>query len=116
MATPKPEEPDLGFIVVNVEMLPISTYKSRPGPPSDHAQVINNVVSDIILNSNCVDLKDLCIVPDKLAWVLHCDAVCIDNDGSLVDPCIIGLMTCLKTCKCNSTSLFANSLANVYFG
>ncbi|XP_072941804.1 exosome complex component RRP43-like [Epargyreus clarus] len=97
LVTPKPEEPDLGFMIVNVEMPSMSSNKIRPGPPSDHAQVINNVVSDIILNSKCVDLKDLCIVHDKLAWVLHCDAICMDNDGSLVDACVIGLMTCLKT-------------------
>lgn len=97
LATPKAEEPDFGFLVTNVELPPLCSSKVRPGPPSDHAQVINNIVSDIIANSKCVDLKDLCIVPDKLAWVLYCDMVCINNDGSLVDICIISLMASLKT-------------------
>lgn len=99
LATPKAEEPDLGFLITNVELPPLCHAKFRPGPPSDHAQVISNLVSDIIINSYCVDLKDLCIASDKLVWVLYCDMVCIDNDGSVVDACIIALLASLKTCK-----------------
>ncbi|XP_059060186.1 exosome complex component RRP43-like [Achroia grisella] len=97
LATPKAEEPNQGFIVTNVELPALCSTKNKPGPPSDHAQVTNYLVSDIINNSKSVDLKDLCIVPDKLAWVLYCDIVCLDNDGSLVDACIIAMMASLKT-------------------
>ncbi|CAH0397486.1 unnamed protein product [Chilo suppressalis] len=97
LATPKAEEPDLGYLVTNLELPALCSPKYRPGPPSDHAQVTNYLVSDIITNSKCINLKDLCIVPDKLAWVLYCDIVCLDNDGSLVDACIIALMASLKT-------------------
>lgn len=99
LATPKADEPDFGFLITNVELPALCHPKYRPGPPSDHAQVISNLVSDIIVNSKCVDLKDLCIVSDKLAWVLYCDMVCIDNDGSVVDACIIALLASLKTCE-----------------
>ncbi|XP_041972831.1 exosome complex component RRP43-like [Aricia agestis] len=97
LAKPKAEEPELGYIVSNVELIPLCSSKFRPGPPSDHAQVINNIVSDIMVNSKCIDLKDLCIVPDKLAWVLYCDLTCLDNDGSVVDACIMTIMASLKT-------------------
>lgn len=97
LAVPKAEEPDLGFLITNVELPALCSSKYRPGPPSDYAQVINNIVSEIIKNSKCIDLKDLCIVPDKLAWVVYCDMVCIDNDGSLVDACIIALIASFKT-------------------
>ncbi|KAL0883964.1 hypothetical protein ABMA27_016017 [Loxostege sticticalis] len=97
LATPKAEEPELGFLVTNVELTPLCSSKYRPGPPSDNAQVQSYMLSDIFSNSKCIDLKDLCIVPDKLAWVVYCDIVCLDNDGSLVDACIIALMASLKT-------------------
>lgn len=104
MAKPKAEEPDLGFLVTNVELLPLCSSKFRPGPPSDHAQVVSNIVADIFTNSKSIDLTDLCIVPDKLAWVVYCDMVCLDNDGSVVDACIMTLITSLKSCKygCNN--------------
>lgn len=98
LAKPKAEQPDIGFLVSNVELLPLCSSKFRPGPPSDHAQVISNIVSDIVTNSKCIDLKDLCIVPDKLAWVVYCDMACLDYDGSIVDACIITIMSSLKTC------------------
>lgn len=98
MATPKAEEPELGYLITNLELPPLCSSRYRPGPPSDQAQVTSYMVSDIIVNSKCVDLRDLCIVPDKLAWVVYCDIVCLDNDGSLVDACIIALMATLKTC------------------
>ncbi|VVD06064.1 exosome complex component RRP43-like [Leptidea sinapis] len=97
LATPKAEEPDNGFLVINVEMTPLCSSKFRPGPPSDQAQVISTAVNDVITNSKCIDLKDLCIVSDKLAWVVYCDVACIDNDGSVIDACIVTLMASLKT-------------------
>ncbi|CAG9563102.1 unnamed protein product [Danaus chrysippus] len=104
LAKPKAEEPDVGFLVTNVELLPLCSSKFRPGPPSDHAQVISNIVSDIVTNSKCINLKDLCIVPDKLSWVLYCDMVCMDYDGSVVDACLITLMSSLKTLLLPSVS------------
>ncbi|KAG6465890.1 hypothetical protein O3G_MSEX015472 [Manduca sexta] len=109
LATPKAEQPDIGFLVTNVELPPLCSSKSKPGPPSDHAQVTSKIVSDILINSKCIDLKDLCIVPDKLAWVLYCDMVCIDNDGSLVDACIMTLITSLKTLSLPSVTYDAET-------
>ncbi|XP_011556648.3 exosome complex component RRP43 [Plutella xylostella] len=97
LARPKAEEPDIGYLVTNVELPPLCSSKYRPGPPSDHAQITSTLVADIISNSKCIDLKELCVVHDKLAWVLYCDMVCLDNDGALVDACLIALMASLKT-------------------
>ncbi|KAG8221855.1 hypothetical protein J437_LFUL003231 [Ladona fulva] len=97
LATPKAEEPDRGFIVPNVELSPLSSSKFRPGPPSEEAQVASQFVFDVILNSGCIDTKCLCIVPDKLAWVLYCDLVCLNYDGSVLDACILALMAALNT-------------------
>lgn len=99
LAKPKAEEPDLGFIVTNVEFPALCSPKFRPGPPSDYAQITSNLISDILRNSKYIDLMDLCIVKDKLAWVVHCDMICIDYDGSSVDACLMGLIAALKTCK-----------------
>lgn len=60
---------------------------------------MTNIVDDILNNSQVVDLKDLCICKDKLAWVLFCDLECIDADGSVVDACVGALMAALSTCK-----------------
>lgn len=91
--------PHCGFILPNVELTPLSSPKFRPGPPGEEAQCSTKIVERIIMNSEAVDLKDLCIYKDKLVWVLYCDLVCIDYDGSVIDACVGALMAALKICK-----------------
>ncbi|XP_014210525.1 exosome complex component RRP43 [Copidosoma floridanum] len=97
LATPKAEAPDCGFVIPNVELTPLSSPKFRPGPPGEEAQHTTKLVERILLNSEAIDLKDLCICKDKLVWVLYCDLICVDYDGSVVDACIGVLMAALKT-------------------
>lgn len=99
LAAPKVESPDCGFVIPNVGLSPLCSPKFRPGPPSVQAQVITKLIDDILTNSQVIDLHDLCICKDKLAWVLYCDLECIDCDGSLIDACVGALMAALTTCK-----------------
>jgi exosome complex component RRP43 len=59
--------------------------------------VSSNFIAETLTNSRCVDLRDLCIAPEHLAWVLHCDLICLDHDGSLLDACVIALVAALRT-------------------
>ncbi|XP_051169100.1 exosome complex component RRP43-like [Leptopilina boulardi] len=97
LCTPKASTPDCGFAIVNVNLPPLCSPKFRPGPPSEEAQCATKIVDEILSNSAILDLKDLCICKDKLAWVLYCDLVCIDFDGSVIDVCIGALMAALET-------------------
>ncbi|XP_018572080.1 exosome complex component RRP43-like [Anoplophora glabripennis] len=96
---PKAETPREGFIVPNLELPPLCSPKFRPGPPSDQAQVLTQLIADIIENSECIDLKELCIFPDKLAWCLFIDFICLDFDGAVVDACVLSLMGALRTVR-----------------
>ncbi|CAG9855645.1 unnamed protein product [Phyllotreta striolata] len=99
LCKPKPDAPDCGFVVPNLELPPLCSAKFRPGPPSDQAQVLTQLIAEIITNSNCIDLRDLCIVRDKLAWCLFVDFVCLDFDGAVVDAAVVSLLGALKTVK-----------------
>lgn len=57
----------------------------------------SNFIAETLTNSRCIDLRDLCIVSEHLAWVLHCDLICLDHDGSLLDACVIALVAALRT-------------------
>lgn len=54
-------------------------------------------MANIINNSACVKLEDLCITKEKLAWCLYADLVCLDYDGAVVDACIVALISALRT-------------------
>ncbi|XP_014601673.1 PREDICTED: exosome complex component RRP43-like [Polistes canadensis] len=97
LSAPKAETPDKGFIIPNVELSPLCSPKFRPGPPSEEAQVISQLVEDILTNSATIDLRSLCICEDKLVWVLYCDLLCINYDGAVVDACTGALACALKS-------------------
>lgn len=97
LCKPKPDNPNRGFLIPNLELPALCSSKFRPGPPSDQAQVLTQLIADIIENSGCIDLEELCIFPDKLAWCLFVDFVCLDFDGAVVDTAIIALLGALKT-------------------
>jgi len=97
LCQPKPEKADQGFLIPNVELPPLCSPKFRPGPPSDLAQITSRFIANVVENSGCVDLRDLCIAKEKLAWCLYADLICLDHDGSLIDACLLALMTALKT-------------------
>ncbi|KAF2894241.1 hypothetical protein ILUMI_11934, partial [Ignelater luminosus] len=96
---PKAEKPNEGFLIPNVELPPLCSPKFRPGPPSDLAQITTRFIADIVENSRCIDLNDLCIAKERLAWCLYADLICLDHDGSLIDACLLALMTALKTVR-----------------
>ncbi|XP_055534071.1 exosome complex component RRP43-like [Wyeomyia smithii] len=99
LAPPKPVEPESGFLIPNIEISPLSSPKYRPGPPSEEAQVYTCSLADAILNSGCVNLKDLCITKEKLVWALYCDLVCLDHDGCVFDASVVALVAALHTLK-----------------
>ncbi|KMQ96274.1 protein efr3-like protein cmp44e protein, partial [Lasius niger] len=97
LATPKADVPDHGYIVPNVELSPLCSSKFRPGPPSEQAQVLSKSIDIVLSNSRALDLKDLCICKNKLVWVLYCDILCLNYNGSVVDACIGAVIAALKT-------------------
>jgi exosome complex component RRP43 len=62
-------------------------------------QILSQTLFNIIVNSECLDPADLCIAKGKLSWVLYCDLVCLDDDGSVLDTAVIALVTALKSVK-----------------
>ncbi|XP_033631740.1 exosome complex component RRP43-like [Asterias rubens] len=94
--TPEEDQPKCGIVVPNVELPPLCSSQFKPGPPSEKAQVISQLIADVINNAKCIDKESLCIVESKLCWVLFCDIVCLDYDGNIVDACLIALMAALK--------------------
>ncbi|CAG9761878.1 unnamed protein product [Ceutorhynchus assimilis] len=99
LCKPKPDLPRQGFLLPNLELPALCSSKFKSGPPSHEAQALTQLIADIIENSKCINLEDLCILTDKLAWVLYADLICLDYDGSLVDACMIALISCLKSVK-----------------
>lgn len=99
MAPPTVEEPDRGFLIPNIDLTPLCSPKYRTSSSSDEAQVLTCNLNDLIKDSQWIDLKQLCIAREKLAWTLYCDITCLDYDGSILDASVIALCAALRSCK-----------------
>jgi len=99
LTKPKPEEPNMGFIVPNVELPALCSSLYKSGAPSDQAQTITMFINNLIKKSNIVDRTQLSISSDQLAWVLYCDMVCINCDGNLHEACVAALTSALSDVK-----------------
>ncbi|KAK8743139.1 hypothetical protein OTU49_001551 [Cherax quadricarinatus] len=104
IATPVLRNPNQGFIVPNVELYPCCSHMFKIGPPGEKAMATSQFLKNVISSAKVLDLTDLCIVHNKLAWCLYCDVVCINYDGNLYDAALIALMAALQNVKLPAVS------------
>jgi exosome complex component RRP43 len=101
IATPRLDQPNRGYLVVNVERLPMGTSEGRPGPPTDDCQAISARITSIIMaQQEFTQLLDkLCISPAKYAWCLYADICCLNDDGGLFDASLLALTAALQNTR-----------------
>ncbi|KAL8140098.1 hypothetical protein V2J09_006119 [Rumex salicifolius] len=78
--TPATELPDEGNIAIEFHMPPICSPIVRPGRPAEVTQVISKQLSDTILSSGMINLKELSLVSGKAAWMAYLDIYCLNSD------------------------------------
>ncbi len=105
LGEPFPDTPDLGILMTNCEMLPMSDPTFEPGPPNDDSIELARVVDRGIRESELVDLEKLCVEEGKQVWMLFIDLDIIDNCGNLFDACELAVMAALKSTKLPSVSM-----------
>lgn len=96
IATPTLRHPDEGFVVPNVELYPCCSPMFKAGPPGEKAIGLSQFLKNVIASAEVLLPSDLCIAPNKLAWCLYCDVVCLNYDGNLYDASLIALMAALQ--------------------
>ncbi|KAL5537767.1 hypothetical protein UlMin_046239, partial [Ulmus minor] len=74
---------------IDFHMPPICSPLVRPGRPAEAAPVVSKQLSDTILSSGMINLKDLCLVSGKAAWMAYLDIYCLDADGALFDAALL---------------------------
>ncbi|XWS59116.1 hypothetical protein CRYUN_Cryun08bG0094500 [Craigia yunnanensis] len=87
--TPSMEIPDEGCIAIDFHMPPICSPIVRPGRPAEAAPVVSKQLSDTILSSGMINLKELSLVSGKAAWMAYLDIYCLDADGALFDTALL---------------------------
>jgi len=99
VATPYPDSPDEGNLMVTAEMLPMSSPRVELGPPKFDAIEIGRIVDRGIRESKIIDTKKLCIKEGEKVWQIFIDIYAINDDGNLLDAAGIGALAALKIAK-----------------
>jgi len=99
VGTPYPDRPNEGTIMVNVELLPMSSPEFESGPPSIEAIELARVVDRGIRESHAIDFKKLCLKEGELVWTLMIDIYPLNASGNLFDACALAALAALKDAK-----------------
>lgn len=93
---PYPDTPDEGSIMINVELLPLSSPEFESGPPSIDSIELARVVDRGIREAKALDFKKLCIKEGELMWMVVIDIYPINAAGNLFDAGALAALAALK--------------------
>ena len=96
LGTPFPDKPDEGSIMVNVELLPLSSPLFESGPPSIDAIELSRVTDRGIRESKALDFKKLCVKEGEKVWLLFIDIYPINAGGNLFDACGLAALAAIR--------------------
>ncbi|HII17620.1 TPA: exosome complex protein Rrp42 [Candidatus Woesearchaeota archaeon] len=99
VVTPYPDAPEDGTIIVNVELMPLSSPDFESGPPGIEAIEISRVVDRGIRESKALNFRKLCIEKDKKVWAVLIDLCTINAEGNLLDACALAALAALRDAR-----------------
>ncbi len=99
IGTPFPDTPDQGLLVVNTEVLPLSSRYAEPGPPNEESIELSRVVDRGIRESKMIDLSKLVLLKGKKVYCVFVDVSVLDEDGNLFDTVSYAVTSALSTAK-----------------
>src|SRR3989344_3156166 len=101
LALEKPDNdtPEEGGMMVNAELLPLSSPDYEPGPPGIKAIELARVIDRGIREAKAVDMKKLCIKVGEKAWFMTIDIITINDDGNLSDAAGLAALAALKSAR-----------------
>jgi len=92
---PDVAEPEFGRVVCSVDC----AASASPEFAGRGAEALNieltSALEQILVDSNIINLRDLCIIPDQQCWVLYIDVLVLDSSGNLLDAIVMAVRAAL---------------------
>ncbi|MFP4568238.1 MAG: exosome complex protein Rrp42 [Candidatus Woesearchaeota archaeon] len=96
---PYPDTPEDGVLMVNSELLPLSSPDFESGPPSIESIETARVIDRGIRESKAFDTKTLCLEKGEKVWTVAIDVVPLNYDGNLIDMGGFAALAALKNAR-----------------
>ncbi len=93
------DSPEQGNLMVNAELLPLSSPDFEHGPPSREAIELARIVDRGIRESKAIDTHKLCVKVGEKVWAVMIDVCTINADGNLIDASALGALAALKNAR-----------------
>ena len=93
---PYADNPDEGTLMIEAELLPLSSPLFETGPPGIDAVELARVIDRGIRESHTIDTHALCIKKGERVWTVTCDICTVNADGNLFDAASLAAMAALK--------------------
>ena len=99
LEAPYPDTPEDGVLMVNSELLPISSPNFEAGPPSIESIETARVIDRGIRESKAFNTKSLCVEKGEKVWMVAIDVVPLNYDGNLIDIGGLAALAALKNAR-----------------
>ena len=96
---PFPDKPDQGLLIVNAELLPLSSPYAEQGPPSEEAIELARVTDRGVRESEMLDLSEMVLVEGDKVRSVFADVSIINVDGNLFDAVSYAVVSALSSAK-----------------
>jgi len=88
-----------GTLMTTCELLPLSSPRYEPGPPSIEAIEIARIVDRGVRESGFIDFKKLCIKEGEKVYSIMLDIYPLNEDGNMIDAAALAAVVALKSAK-----------------
>jgi len=99
LGEPFPDTPDEGTIIVNAELLPLSSQEFEAGPPGTEATELARIIDRGIRESKAIDFKKLALIPGEKIWMVFIDIYTINHAGNLIDASALAAAAALQVAR-----------------
>lgn len=96
---PFPDMPDKGVFTVMAELVPMSWGAFEGGPPGKQAIELARLIDRPIRSAKTIQNEMLCLIPNKLVYIIFIDVYSINYSGNLIDSGAISALTALVSSK-----------------
>lgn len=99
MAKPFPDTPDEGVLMVNSELISLSSSEYEPGPPTIKSIEVSRIIDRALREGKVLDIKKLCITENEKVWNVNIDIIPLNDDGNLIDAGALAALIALKSAR-----------------
>jgi len=97
ISEPDSETPKQGKIECSVECSPSASVE-LDGQGAHNLNVqLTSELDQILSDSKCIDLEELCIIPSKQCWIVYIDALVLESSGNVLDAISLATKAALAT-------------------